>query len=270
MSMENQEIKIDKNDFIRLSRSILSAYVDGLLLQTEMVVLIWLWTIANPRTGRAMVSYESLMKDFKGRYSKNHINKIMLSLKRKKLVWFPSQQGRRGSFHVDIHNYPLSTGGFKELSTSPGENFGRSSDNQLGSNQAGSRAEVTADWQKLKEAKMGLAEGFSMGSRSSFGRSSNNDNEKENYKERSYFQKSFDRMPISGYAPRTYEESRCLEIAKYLGEKDMTFILSVLKRHGFPIIEQIYIEIKDKRDSIRNRGAYFNAEVERLTKEKYT
>lgn len=270
MSMENQEIKIDKNDFIRLSRSILSAYVDGLLLQGEMVVLIWLWTIANPRTGRAMASYESLMKDFKGRYSKNHINKIMLSLKRKKLVWFPSQQGRRGSFQVNIQNYPLSTGGFKEINPGPEKNSGRSSGGQSGSNQAESQAEVKSDWQKLKEIKMGLAEGFSMGSRVSVGRSSNNDNEKENYKERSQISKSFKQIGFEDFNPQNYEEQRCYEIAQYLGEKDLTFILSVLRRYGFSIIEQIYIDIREKGASIRNRGAYFNAEVERLTKEKYT
>lgn len=191
----------------------------------------------------------------------------MLELKRKKLLWFPGQQGRRGSFHVDIQNYPLSTGGFKELNTDTKNNSGRSRNAHASGNQAEIPAEVAPDWQKLKEDKIRLAQGFSMSSQAGFGRSSNNDNEKENYKERSYFQKFNNRMPISEYYPRTYEESRCLEMAKYLGEKDMTFILSVLKRHGFQIIEQAYIEIREKEDSIRNRGAYFNARVEQLTKE---
>ena len=270
MNMENKEIKIENDDFIRLSRSIRSAYLDGLILLDEMWVLIWLWIDANPRTGQAIVSYEGLSKDLKCRYSKNQINKFMLELKRKKLIWFPSQQGRKGSFHVDIRNYPLSTGGFKELRGEQKENSGRSAEADQPSAQVRVPAEVTPDWQKLKEAKRGLAEGFSMQKQFDAGRSSNNENEKENYKERSYFQKSNNRMPISEYHARTYEESQCLEIAKYLGEKDMTFILSVLKRYGFPIIEQVYVGIQEKEGSIRNRGAYFNAEIKRLIKEKYT
>ena len=129
MSMEDKEITIENNDYIKLSRSIAAAYLDNLLIFDEMILLIWLWIQANPRNGRAMTSYEGLRKNFKCRYSKNQINKIMLELKRKKLVWFPSQQGRKGSFHVDIRNYPLSTGGFKELRDKQKDN-GKSIHNQ--------------------------------------------------------------------------------------------------------------------------------------------
>ena len=72
MSMKNRKILIENDDFIRLSRSIRTAYLDGLLLLDEMWVLIWLWINANPRTGRTMASYESISKDFQSRYSKNH------------------------------------------------------------------------------------------------------------------------------------------------------------------------------------------------------
>ena len=109
MSMKNRKILIENDDFIRLSRSIRTAYLDGLLLLDEMWVLIWLWINANPRTGRTMASYESISKDFQSRYSKNVINKLMLELKRKKLIGFPRQQGRRGSFYVDQRGFePLT------------------------------------------------------------------------------------------------------------------------------------------------------------------
>src|SRR3989338_6316534 len=145
-----------------------------------------------------------------------------------------------------------------------------------------SPAEVWPGWQKLKEEKTRLAQGFSMGSQAGFGRSSNNDNEKQtdnnNEKTISDHQKTDIRFPVSKYDPESYEEERCKEIAEYLGERDMRFILSVLKNHSFQLIEEIYEEIREKENSgkgkpIRNRGAYFNKRIQQMTqydKQKYT
>src|SRR3990167_5444390 len=95
------------------------------------------------------------------------------------------------------------------------------------------------------------------------GRSSNNDNEKRDYnnneKTISDHQKTDIRFPVSKYDPESYEEERCKEIAEYLGEKDMRFMISTLKNRGLELIEEIYNEIKEKENSgkgkpIRNRG----------------
>ena len=198
----------------------------------------------------------------------------MLELKRKKLIGFPRQQGRRGSFFVDIQNYPLSTGGFKDIEKEDAQNTGRSSDADIPPNDAGSSAEDEGIRQKLDEGKKQLAEGFSMQKQLDAGRSSNNDNEKRdyNYNEKtiSDHQKIDDRLPVSKFDPENYEEGRCKQIAQYLGEKDMRFILSVLKNHSFELIEEIYNEIKEKENSekgkpIRNRAAYFNKRIQQMT-----
>jgi len=221
-----------------------------------------------------MTSYESLSKDFQGRYSKNVINKLMLELKRKKLIGFPRQQGRRGSFFVDIQNYPLSTGGFKDIEKEDEQDSGRSSGADIPPNDARSSAEDEDIRQKLNEAKNQLAEGFSMNRQYSAGRSSNNDNEKRdyNYNEKtiSDHQRVDDRLLVKRFVPKNHEEERCQQIAEYLGEKDMRFILSALKNHGLEIIETIYNEIREKEDSekgkpIRNRGAYFNGVIQKMT-----
>jgi len=274
MSMKNRKILIENDDFIRLSRSIRTAYLDGLLSLDEMLVLFWLWVNANPKTGRFMTSYESLSKDFQGRYSKNVINKLMLELKRKKLIGFPRQQGRRGSFFVDIQNYPLSTGGFKDIEKEDAQDSGRSSGADIPPNNAGSSEEVEDIRQKLKDQKKQLAEGFSMDSSARAGRSSNNDNENEIYNDNekiiSDSQKIEIRFPVSKFDPKNYEEEKCKQIAEYLGEKDVRFILSVYKKHGLDDIEYIYNEIKEKEESgkgkpIRNRAAYFNKRIQQMT-----
>ena len=252
--MENLPFEIDNNDYVKLPRSIKTALVDGYLSFEEYSILVWLWINANPRIGRAQVSYAGLSKDFKEKYSKNHINRLMLNPKRKKWMWFPVQQGRRSSFHVDIASYPLSNGGFVNIEVRQKQKFCRSEDNITEHSPAEVPTEVSDVQQKLKSDKNALVDRFSFGSESSLGRSSKNDNEKENKNNRSNRGR-----PVREYTPKSYEEQKCWEIAQELGEKDMTFILSALKRYGLARIEEAYRSVIDQpNEKIRHKGAYFN------------
>ncbi len=252
--MENLPFKIDNNDYVKLPRSIKTALVDGYLKFEEYSVLVWLWINANPRIGKAHVSYAGLSKDFKEKYSKNHINRLMLNLKRKKWIWFPGQQGRRSSFHVDISNYPLSNGGFVELEKRIKQKSGRSESDIPEQTPAEVPTEVSGVRQKLESDKNALVDRFSFNSESSLGRSSKNDNENENKNNRSR-----GRRPVRGFSPKSYEEQKCWEIAQELGEKDMTFILSALKKYGLTRIEEARQSVMDQpSDKVRSKGAYFN------------
>ena len=252
--MENLPFEIDNNDYVKLPRSIKTALVDGYLSFEEYSVLVWLWITANPRMGKAHVSYAGFSKDFKEKYSKNHINRLMLNLKRKKWVWFPGQQGRRSSFHVDIASYPLSNGSFIDLETRSKQKSGRSEDDTNEHLPAEAPTEVSYALQKLESDKNALVDRFSFDSGSSLGRSPKNDNEKENKNNRSNRGR-----PVREFTPKSYEEQKCWEIAKELGEKDMTFILSALKKYGLARIEEAYRSVMDQpSDKIRHRGAYFN------------
>ena len=252
--MENLPFEIDNNDYVKLPRSIKTALVDGYLSFEEYSVLVWLWINANPRIGKAHVSYAGLSKDFKEKYSKNHINRLMLNLKLKKWIWFPGQQGRRSSFHVDIANYPLSNGGFVDLEVRNKQKSGRSESDIPEQSQAEVPTEVSDARQKLESDKNALADRFSFGSENLFGRSSKNDNENENKNNRSNRGR-----PVREFNPKSYEEQKCWEIAQELGEKDMTFILSALKKHGLARIEEAYRSVRDQpSEKIRRRGAYFN------------
>ena len=252
--MENLPFEIDNNDYVKLPRSIKTALVDGYLSFEEYSVLVWLWINANPRIGKAHVSYAGLSKDFKEKYSKNHINRLMLNLKRKKWIWFPVQQGRRSSFHVDIANYPLSNGGFVDLEVRKKQKSDRSESDMPEQSPAEVPTEVSNVRQKLESDKNALVDRFSFGSESSLDRSSKNDNENENKNNR-----STSRRPVRNFAPKSYEEQRCWEIAQELGEKDMTFILSALKKYGLARIEETYRSVMNQpSEKIRRRGAYFN------------
>lgn len=252
--MENLPFEIDNNDYVKLPRSIKTALIDGYLRFEEYSVLVWLWINANPRNGKAHVSYAGLSKDFKEKYSKNHINRLMLNLKRKKWIWFAIQQGRRSSFHVDIANYPLSNGTFTDLEHCKKQKSGRSEDDIDQQSLAEVPTEVGDVQQKLESEKNTLVERFSFNSKSSLGRSSKNDNEKENKNNRST------RRPVRSFSPRTFEEERCLEIARYLEEADMSFMLSALKKYGLTRLENAYEKLRlAPEGTIQNKGAYFNS-----------
>lgn len=253
MNMENLPFEIDNNDYVKLPRSIKTALIDGYLRFEEYSVLVWLWINANPRNGKAHVSYAGLSKDFKEKYSKNHINRLMLNLKRKKWIWFTGQQGRRSSFHVDIANYPLSNGTFTNIEDCPKQKFGRSESGIDEQSLAEVPTEVGDVRQKLESEKSALVERFSFNQKSSLGRSPKNDNEKENKNNRST------RRPVRSFSPKTFEEERCLEIAQYLEEADMSFMLSALRKHGLSKLEQTYKLMRDSPEgSIQRKGAYFN------------
>ena len=87
-----------------------------------------------------------------------------------------------------------------------------------------------------------------------FGRSSKNDTDKENKNNRS------NRRSTRNFSPKTFEEERCLEIARYLEEADMSFMLSALKKYGLPKLEQTYKLMRGSPErSIKSKGAYFNS-----------
>jgi len=254
MNMENLPFKIDNNDYVKLPRSIKTALIDGLLQYEEYALLVWLWLIANPRSGRAHVSYAGLAKDFKDKYLKNKVNKLMLELKRKKWIWFENQQGRRSSFNVDISEYPLSDGTFKYIGNHYKQKSGRSDDGTGEQTPAEAPAEVGDISQKLESEKKKLVARFSFTSEGSVGRSQKNDNEKENKNNRS------SRRPVRSFSPKSFEEEKCLEIARYLEEADMSFMLSALKKYGLTRIENTYEKLKQAPPgTIQKKGAYFNS-----------
>jgi hypothetical protein len=157
---------------------------------------------------------------------------------------------------VDIASYPLSDGTFKDISF----RFLEKSDRSENVNGSSSLTEVPTEvediQQKLNDGKNLLAKRFSFNPDSSSDRSSKNDTEKENENNRS---NGRGRRPVRGFSPKSYEEQKCWEIAQELGEKDMTFILSALKKYGLVRIEEVFRSVMDQpSEKVRSKGAYFN------------
>lgn len=213
--------------------------------------------MANPHNGTVVTSYAALGSEMRSRLKVNLINKIFLSLKRKRYLWFPRQQGSRSSFVVEIRKYPLSNKSFKDIVDRFNAVPGRSGSRSARTTQGAYPTENEVERQKLKSDMRGLVQKLSMDRQVGLGRSANNENDNKKYK----------LSNVQNFRPKSAEESRCKEIAEALGETSIAFIRSTLNEHGISLVERAYAEtVEDsRRGAIENKGAYFNAKVRKLT-----
>ncbi len=144
--------------YVKLPRYLHGDYLRGALRLDELVLLVWLWLEANPYNASVSVSYDGLVKDLSGKYTKNHINKLLLALKQKKYVSFPKQQGRRSSFQVTLNRYPLTNGLYSNIQKSK-QKTGRG-EAVLQQKPGNGQAEEEASRQKIEQAKKAIAKQF--------------------------------------------------------------------------------------------------------------
>lgn len=68
------------------------------------------------------------------------------------------------------------------------------------------------------------------------------------------------------FIPWGYEQTQIKKIAEEIGEKDMTFLLSVYRDYGYQLIEDAYNCLKEqqKKKKILNKPAYLNGIIQKL------
>lgn len=251
------------DNYVRLRRGIFDHLFDGRLTWDEFCILLLLIAKANPKDGIEYTSYDALVSDTQCKFSKNHINKIMLSLKRKKYLTYPNHRGRRTSLRVQIDKYPKSGGGYTNIFQSNSDKVGRSENEVQEIVQAEVSAELLGNQQNLDEQKKRLIKGLSMDTPPPVGRTCNNDNkEKEREKETIVDKANWEINPKQ-YTPTSYEEQKCQEYALQLGETSMKFILSSRYKYGFNRVQHAY-NITREALGVENRGAYFNKMIKEL------
>lgn len=79
--------------------------------------------------------------------------------------------------------------------------------------------------------------------------------------------KPFRGRPVSSFIPTNHEESRCKEIAIELEEPYIDYLLSILSRNGYSVIERawgLYKETRASGQTVRNPPAYFNGIITKL------
>lgn len=255
-------------NFVIFQRKLAADYRNRIITLDEFNVYVWLRLNANPY-GISVTSLSSLSDDlFRAKKSENQMNKVLLSLKKKRFVYYQKRTGCRGSFEVRLGDFLLPTKKITSLDKLFEAEEGRGGNITEGSLKSELVQSFDTPSQNLSAIKndiKALVSSFSVGSD---GRGSNNDTDtnKNNDKNRSAVV-SFKKEDIytKSFKPTSYEEQKCLEVALDLGEKKMNFILSVYHRYGFPVIEEALRTYNDRvTHTIESKPAFFNSIVKEV------
>jgi len=96
-------------NYVIFQRKIAADYRDEIINKDEFLIYTWLRLNADPY-GISVTSLSSLGQDLFGKEkTENSINKLLLSLKRKKFLFYKKRTGSRGSFRIHFGGFILPT-----------------------------------------------------------------------------------------------------------------------------------------------------------------
>lgn len=276
--MQAQDENNPDVSWINFHRKVSSLYKVRYITRWEYLTYMHLRLNCNIY-GVCTASISAIRNDVFGRRaSDNYVNKMLLGLRSKKLIWYERRQGSRGSFEVHFGDFLLPGKKIKTLNKYFDPQSVRSEDGNQTPNKSEDTSEIESDSQKLKVQESDFKSMFSWLENKDQVRSYNNDNknkkENNNYKSvarANSFNKFGNREDflVEDFYPKSYEQEQVWKIAKGIGEEDMRFLLSILERYGLGIIEKAYEEYRKKaKDGVRNPPAYFNRIIKRLLGEQ--
>lgn len=278
-------------NWIPFPRSILSLYMNGELNRPEFVVYCYLRLGCNPwgicHTHLEAITDDALRNEgTKKGASKNYANKIILSLKRKKLLFYEDRTGRTGSFEVRFPDFVTPDKKLTSITHLFEKELGKTVAATLVCNKAEVVTEVEMPSQKLESSESMLNTDTTKTNDLTESRGYNNDTDIEqeientelsvSYKKGSKNKDSTDteyvcKNPSRLFRPNTYEEQKAKDIADAVGETCMDNYLALISRGYFWALEKGYGEYKEdvaKGKLVENPPAYMNGIIMRIIKER--
>lgn len=182
MNINIKEKKYKSEGWVNFPRYITSLFREGIINLAERNLYVWARLNANPY-GIYSTSIEQLAFDvFNGKKTGNYINKLLISLKKKGLIWYKRRQGFKGTFEIHFDDFLTPKGlrsldsCFKDEIVSSGEVL------ESSQNKDSVQSEVEREIQKIKEKYSFLKSKFSVPSENNGFRSYHKDNDNENKK----------------------------------------------------------------------------------------
>lgn len=262
MSNDNDN-KIE--NWVAFKRDIASMLRNREINRNEYVLYLHLRLNCNPY-GICSTNINAIKSDIFSNVTINYINKLLLSLKDKRLVWFARRQGSRSSFEVHFGDFILPDKKIRTLDKYFGNNLVRT--NNISEEEEGSELDTEEiDFsQMFGDKKKDLTKGFSMDSATNQVRGDNNDTDTHIDNDKIANQVRESESP-NKFFPKSFQEERCKDFAIQLEEKDMRFILSAYRKHGLNFVERAYNQTMESK-GVRHKGKYFNKLINELGKEK--
>jgi len=259
--------KID--NYVILPRYIATDYRGGKLSIPERNLFLWLRVNGSPY-GIAIVDMTTYANEtFNSPVDKSYINKLLLSLKSKRYIWYMERAGRRGSFDVHMGDWILPSKHLKTLD----KHFGDIPVIGDRASEEASKTEVSIENSFLSQS-LGMQKTVALSSESfknvgKLIRGYDNDNNKEKENEKDSLQslslKKRD-FSLGGFRESSYEELKCKEIASAIADADVSFCYGIYKKYGLTILERALTEFQ-KSDGLNkdNPPAFFNSIVKQFT-----
>jgi len=111
MNMKNEKFE----NWVAMPRRFASDRRSGNISSSEFALLMWLRVNGNPY-GIAVVSLKDINEDvFDGKFTISYVNKLILSLRKKRYIHYESRAGRRGSFEVHFGDWILPDKNIRSL-----------------------------------------------------------------------------------------------------------------------------------------------------------
>ena len=201
------------------------------------------------------MSLKGLEQDFRGEISQKYLQKILQALRSRHLIAYHDHRGCRGTFLLLVINFRLINGKITASANSSNSQADNYSGNTSGASPAQPFLNSSGVKRKWKSQKFGTTELKNHTPDSTIFASPNN---KNNNKNNTIDIDSNYPHHVNNFIAGNHAEEKCREIAIALGEKNMCFILAMLKEYGLMAIETAYRDTIDNRQVI-NRRRYFNA-----------
>ncbi len=246
-------------------RSITDDVRSGKLTPSEWRVYQWLRNNADPY-GKISTSLMSIKNDIFDNVNVNHINNLLLSLKKKRYLYYKERRGRRGSFNVYFGDWLLPDRKIAQIDKYFDKLEG-SEDSVVVEAEQEHTQTITTMNQRFLEQKQALIKGFSPNSPQRQNEGHYNDTYSEKENESTLAKKDFKEILVSDFQPNNHEEEVCYRLAINVGERMMNPLLSVLRKHGLGVIERaagIYNEDKSAGKKIEEPARYFFGIIKKL------
>ncbi len=235
-----------------LPRFLAEDYLDKKLTRSELILLLWLRSIADI-FGVTTTSASTLRDDMFPGVEVNTVEKLLLSVKKKGYVDYPNHQGRRGSIRIQSDEWLIRGKGVLRITKLPNPSEVISVPQITGESGAEVNHKLNDENQKFLEQKNQLAQRFSIIPTDYAITSHHNEHEHENKKENDTSGSTFKGTLVSEFNPTNGEERRLKVVALEIGEECINPLLNELRKpRGMWVIEKAFqIYEQDKKDGKR-------------------